>query len=526
MGKQGWLSEMTRTVEAFPRIGALAYNFEPTSYPARTVNGFTVRIKERGNLGGACILIPKRTERVLGCWSEEYGLYGEEDADYGHRILLAGLLNVYMEDEDAGFHLPAGKAARIDHTTWQAADGREEVESAEYRTWKDAQRKHNVESGLFPRNLAAYSNGTKPLYIDSPFVEEYRKVKERANICSIIIPVYNKVEYTKQCLETLKLTINRHLGYEVIVVDNASSDATAEYLDSLAGAITVIRNDINLGFAKACNQGAKAARGKYLVFLNNDTVPHKGWLEALLAGAEHDKADICGAKLLYPDGKVQHAGVAFESHGIGYHIFKNFPSDAPAVNKKRFMQCVTGACMLISKTVFEELEGFDEVFLNGFEDVDLCLRAGTRKKKILYVPESVLTHFEETSEGRKTHDDRNLTVFLSRWGGKVQSDDDSFYLEEGFVKKRDTNGNVLIMPVSSESDRTSMMSRPDVAGHSELEILCAKYQRDPDDRENTKSLIVGLKHAGYHKDADRICSIHLRRHPGDSGVIRLQQKSM
>lgn len=338
---------------------------------------------------------------------------------------------------------------------------------------------------------------------------------------SIIVPVFNKVEYTKQCLESLKITINHELNYEVIVVDNASNDGTGKYLKGLSAAITIISNESNEGFAKACNKGARIARGKYLVFLNNDTVPQTGWLESLRKGAEHDSADICGAKLLYPDGRTQHAGVAFETNGIGYHIFKNFPSDAPAVNKKRFMQCVTGACMLISKTVFEELGGFDESYLNGFEDVDLCLRAGTLGKKILYIPESVLIHFEETSEGRKTHDERNLGLYLSRWRGKVASDDEYFYREEGFFKNRAANGNFIIEPINPESEIRHDTSRTKTMAIPELEILCAKYQRNPYDRENTINLILGLKHAGYLDEANRIISIHLRKHPGDSGVISL-----
>src|SRR5207247_2618503 len=120
--------------------------FEPASYPARPVNGITLRVKQ-GTLGGACILIPKRTERLLGCWCEDYGLYGEEDADYGMRIGLAGLINAYMEDEDIGFHLPAGKAACIDPITFCATDGVEEKDQGDYRRWKDEQRKKTIKSG-------------------------------------------------------------------------------------------------------------------------------------------------------------------------------------------------------------------------------------------------------------------------------------------------------------------------------------------------------------------------------------------
>ncbi|RNC65998.1 MAG: glycosyltransferase, partial [Desulfuromonadales bacterium] len=261
---------------------------------------------------------------------------------------------------------------------------------------------------------------------------------------SIIIPLYNKVEYTKQCLEALALNTDQALDYEVILVDNASSDGTADYLRTLSGNVTIVTNLKNLGFARACNQGGRLARGRRLVFLNNDTIPHPGWLDALIRGVERDGADIVGAKLLYPNGRAQHAGVAFNEQSIGYHIFSGFTADAPAVNRKRFMQCVTAACMLAKREVFQELGGFDEGYVNGFEDVDLCLRAGERGRRILYTPESVLIHFEETSEGRKAHDEPNIRRFLSRWQGKVRCDDQEFYRAEGYQTEKMPDGRLRI----------------------------------------------------------------------------------
>jgi GT2 family glycosyltransferase/MoaA/NifB/PqqE/SkfB family radical SAM enzyme/Tfp pilus assembly protein PilF/glycosyltransferase involved in cell wall biosynthesis len=268
-------------------------------------------------------------------------------------------------------------------------------------------------------------------------------------LISIIIPLYNKVEYTKQCMDALSLNTEQALGYEVILVDNASTDGTAEYLRNLAGEVTIITNLKNLGFAKACNQGGRLARGRYLVFLNNDTIPHPGWLDALIRGVKQESADIVGAKLLYPNGRVQHAGVAFDERGIGYHIFNGFTADHPAVNRKRFMQCVTAACMLIGKDLFDRLRGFDENFINGFEDVDLCLRAGELDKQILYNPESVLIHFEETSDGRKTYDYQNATYFLNRWKNRVICDEDRIYAAEGFMKEARPDGKIALIPLAA-----------------------------------------------------------------------------
>ncbi|WP_298438394.1 glycosyltransferase [Geobacter sp.] len=266
---------------------------------------------------------------------------------------------------------------------------------------------------------------------------------------SVIIPLYNKVEYTRQCLEALALNTDQALNYEVILVDNASSDGTADYLRTLSGEVTIVTNLRNLGFARGCNQGGRIARGRYLVFLNNDTIPHPGWLDALIRGAEEDGADIVGAKLLYPNGRVQHAGVAFNEQSIGYHIFNGFPATAPAVNRKRLVQCVTAACLLVKRELFAELGGFDEGYVNGFEDVDFCLRAGERGRRILYTPESVLIHFEETSEGRKSHDEPNVRRFLARWEGKVRRDDADLYRTEGFGTERMADGRLRIFPLQS-----------------------------------------------------------------------------
>lgn len=170
--KPGWLWEMIRVIEAVTEAGAVGYNFETTSYEAATAYGVQFRPKSNGNLGGACILIPRRTHDLLGYWCEDYGLYGEEDADYGARIRTAGLYNLYMEDELIGLHLPAGRAAIIDHT-FTARDGYEENMHAEYRAWKDEARRLNVLSGRYIRNVEGYAQKGSAVYLDSAFVRAW-----------------------------------------------------------------------------------------------------------------------------------------------------------------------------------------------------------------------------------------------------------------------------------------------------------------------------------------------------------------
>ena len=159
--KPDWLNRMVQTVDAVPELAALAYNFEPVSYPLEILHGCRIRPKRDANLGGACYLIPKRAHEALGYWCEDYGLYGEEDHDHSVRLRLAGFLNAYMEDEDIGIHLPGGKAGKIDPISHQTADASEQQLHFDYRAWKD-QLRHQLKAsgGVFERNRGCLCPGS------------------------------------------------------------------------------------------------------------------------------------------------------------------------------------------------------------------------------------------------------------------------------------------------------------------------------------------------------------------------------
>lgn len=249
---------------------------------------------------------------------------------------------------------------------------------------------------------------------------------------SIIIPVYNGLADTRRCFSALAANTDV-ASYQVIVVDNASSDGTPEFLWSLGGDVQIITNSSNLGFAKACNQGARVARGRYLVFLNNDTIPQAGWLSALvsLADAEPDAA-IVGSKLLYPGtNRIQHAGIVFGPLREPYHIYQNIEADHPAVNQVEEFNAVTAACMLVRSKVFFDAGQFDEKYVNGYEDIDLCLKVRALGYRILYTPGSVLYHAEFSTPGRKDHQAQNLALFLSRWQDQVEPDESRYYKKYG-----------------------------------------------------------------------------------------------
>lgn len=249
---------------------------------------------------------------------------------------------------------------------------------------------------------------------------------------SVIIPVFNKVELTRACMKALYRTLASD-RFELIIVDNASTDGTKEFLRELQKQqtnVTVIENRTNLGFSKANNIGARAASGTHLLFLNNDTEPTEYWLDRLLAVYREERSvGIVGAKLLYPNRTIQHAGIAFlplqqpvRLEGFGMvnavpdHPFRNQPQDHPDASQRRALDMVTGACLLIEAALFREVGGFNESYLNGCEDIDLCLKVRDKGLQVVYEPNAVVIHHEGQSDGRFDHVRKNLALFFANWG--------------------------------------------------------------------------------------------------------------
>jgi GT2 family glycosyltransferase len=252
--------------------------------------------------------------------------------------------------------------------------------------------------------------------------------------CSIVIPVHNRAGLTKLCLDSILAEPPAAL-LEIIVVDDASTDDTARLLASYGDAIRVVHREHNGGFAATCNDGARVAHSRYLVFLNNDTIPRGGWLDTLVAYAlRHPRAAVVGSKLVFPNDTVQHAGVVIRDDGNPLHLYSGFSADHPAVNKSRRFQAVTAACALVDRAPFWEVGGFDTAFLNCFEDIDLCLRLAERGFESHYCHESVVEHLESASRGRDPDEVlRNAEILRTRWSGLVKRDDLDYYLEDGLL---------------------------------------------------------------------------------------------
>ncbi|MBV9923428.1 MAG: glycosyltransferase [Acidobacteria bacterium] len=223
---------------------------------------------------------------------------------------------------------------------------------------------------------------------------------ERPVTASIIIPVYNKVEFTFQCLRSLLREVN-FKDAEVIVIDNASTDRTRELLSHFRGHVRVIGNEENRGFVDACNQGAEVARGRHLVFLNNDTAVLPGWLDALVETVERDpRAGAVGSLLIYPDGRIQEAGSVIWSNGQTYKYGWGRSTEDRRFTFAREVDYCSGASLLIRRELFEQLGGFDRRYAPAYyEDTDLCMGVRSLGHEVVYQPASRLYHYEGATAG-------------------------------------------------------------------------------------------------------------------------------
>lgn len=291
---------------------------------------------------------------------------------------------------------------------------------------------------------------------------------------SIVIPVHGRAHLTGRCLDLVLDGLDADC--EVVVVDDASADGTPQLLAGYGERIRVVRLDANAGFATACNRGAAAAAGQRLVFLNNDTEPRPGWLAALRRyGDEHPEAAVVGAKLLYPTGAVQHAGVVFGQDGYPHHLYAGFPAEHPAVLHPRRLQAVTAACMLVDRAVFEEAGGFDPGFHNSLEDVDLCLRIGAAGGEVHYCDEAVLVHLESASRGREDRFERSVALYRERWRDRVRRDDFDAYLADGLVTVEYAETHPLRLTVDP------LLAIVDRGREEEIERLLEGYARQSAD---------------------------------------------
>lgn len=241
-------------------------------------------------------------------------------------------------------------------------------------------------------------------------------------LVSIIIPCFNQFKYTFKCINSIYHNTQSSVTYEIILVDDYSSDKTKE-IESHFPNITVIRNSKNRGFLKNINHAAKHAAGKYLLLLNNDTIVLENWLSSMLDAFQNfEGVGVVGSKLIFPNGMLQEAGgyVTKDQHFGNYGKFKSIFD--PRFNYIREVDYVSGACLMIKTELWKDLEGFDEIYLPAyFEDTDLCMRVRQKGHKVIYTPFSNIIHFESISygmnptSGKQKQMEKNQITFTTRW---------------------------------------------------------------------------------------------------------------
>lgn len=237
---------------------------------------------------------------------------------------------------------------------------------------------------------------------------------------SIIVPVYGNLDLTLQCLAAIAEAPTA-VGYEVIVVDDASPDGSADVLAKVAG-ITLIKNTVNSGYLRTTNIGAARSSAEYVVLLNNDTEVTAGWLDALVRAAQDPSVGAVGASLRFANGTLQEAGGIVFSDGSAWNFGRHHPPEDSRFQNLREVDYCSAACLLVRRSAWEVLDGFDPLYEPAYyEDTDLCFRLREIALSVIYQPDAVVIHHEggthgtdETEVGRQLRE-TNSVKFIARW---------------------------------------------------------------------------------------------------------------
>ncbi|MFC1979663.1 glycosyltransferase, partial [Chloroflexota bacterium] len=278
--------------------------------------------------------------------------------------------------------------------------------------------------------------------VDGAWLGSYRVRRKIIGnpLVSIVIPTRDRVDILKQCINSV-LQKTEYDNYEILIVDNQSVEpATFDYYDRIRACpkIKIMQYDKPFNFAMINNYAVSSACSEHILFLNNDTeVIRADWLSAMLEHSQRREVGAVGAKLLFPDGTIQHCGVVlglgqFQGHRLPGHAYSRCPDGFGYMGRVSIISnysAVTGACMMLRKEVFEEVGGFDENLALSYQDIDLCLKLRDKGYLIVYTPYAQLYHresftrgYEDTSE-KQVHFLKDIEYMRRRWGHLIASGD-------------------------------------------------------------------------------------------------------
>lgn len=367
---------------------------------------------------------------------------------------------------------------------------------------KAAEVSKSVFVGPIENEIAALMSELGRLTLDDKVSSLNFKVVEKP-LVSIIVPFFNKVEYTIDCLFALNKQAFKN--YEVILIDDASSRDDCSILSSING-VTVIRNEVNLGYLLSCNLAASESKGDYIVQLNNDTLVLEGWLESLINTFEqHPEAGLVGSLLLAVNGQISEAGGIIFNDASGYNYGRGKSPYEKRFNYCREVDYCSGASIIIKRRIWESLGGYDETYAPAYyEDTDLAMRVRALGYKVIYNPFSRVVHHEGISSGTslesgvKKYQEINKAKFYKKWKKALDRKPPipTGELVDGYVRQQRRAGWILWVD--------SVTPTPDKDSGS-IDTINFFEQATADDWGVTFMPWDGLRHEGrYTKDLQTI----------------------
>jgi GT2 family glycosyltransferase len=256
---------------------------------------------------------------------------------------------------------------------------------------------------------------------------------------SFLIPTKNNIHFTERCLLSIIKDLDKELidysAVEILFLDAHSTDGLPELVEHYRGLdIRIIQFDDD-NFSKKNNEGARQANGSYLILLNNDTEVLEDLILPMEKGLNQPGVGIVSNKHFFPDMALNHVGIAFKADRTPVHIYPGESDKYPFLNISRVVPAVTAACVMVKKSEFLKIGGFDENYVYGYEDVDLCLKYKKELGKSSYVAtDSRIIHFGQSSYGRDRGEENNRKYFLEKWKDEKLTLFEDIYRKDGFFK--------------------------------------------------------------------------------------------